>query len=122
MLPIFTGDFSFTAHLWDKEENWTVVPVPEHLACRNVAQAIREEANARSAQVFTLNEHGERVTWGFYVAYKNGGSSSYHEFSPKDGTRAWNRIINDNDVREARLQRWEGGQVTTRLEFQAEGK
>jgi hypothetical protein len=122
MLPIFTGNFSFTAHLWDKEGNESVVPVPEDLAYRNVAQAIREEANARSAQVFTLNEDGERVTWGFSVAYKNGGSSSYHELSPKDGTRAWNRIINDNDVRECCLQRWEGGRPTTCLVLQAEGK
>lgn len=121
MLDIFAGTFTFAARLWSKDvEN--EVPLPANLAFMGVAQAIRVEQGATSAQPVTYNEAGERVTWGFTYTYSEGGGGSFHEFTPVDAERVWNRMSAGIDERDVTVTRWEGGKVTARLVHRTEGK
>jgi hypothetical protein len=109
MNPIFSGIFTFTAHLWSHDGVESDHPMPLHLALQGVVQALRAQLDARSAQVCTWNSAGERVTWGISINWVGGGSTSYHEFGPMDAGRVWTRNCSKPDVASIEITRWEGG-------------
>jgi len=108
MNPIFSGIFTFTAHLWSHDGGESDHPLPEHLALQGVVQALRAQLDARSAQVCTWNAAGERVTWGISINWVGGGGTSYHEMSPMDAERVWTRNCSKLDVTSIEITRWEG--------------
>ena len=109
MNPIFSGIFTFTAHLWSNDGVESDHPMPLHLALQGVVQALRAQLDARSAQVCTWNSAGERVTWGISINWVGGGSTSYQEFGPMDAGRVWTRNCSKPDVASIEITRWEGG-------------
>lgn len=117
---MFSGNFTYQVgygpYMESRSGEWTFLDVPELAACRDTAQAVRRNAGAESAQMYTRDEEGRRVHWYFKIDMIKGGGIGSSSETPREAKARLERELADPEVGHIELTKHtEGCDFITRV-------